>query len=284
MDDQVPFNSTFNGTFNSSSNSTNGTFEGFQPPSPPKSFWTNLLLPTLYLIIVIGSLYTFSNLYRKRQVAKTASLEPWFPAHRQRDIYFSLLHLDPAEAGGEDDEKKLKRVPDSILKAALMQRALEDIRRIVQLRTSKQALQTLLQRGSVGDELWQRFLRAEQEMEAEVKDVVNEANDFSPNWGQVIFQSANEMNQNIVIKQRIAELQEKLASDRAWWDKKKAGIQSDFLKEVGASESSESTTAATPAPAVLKPGSSDEEGVLVDSDVPTQAQGGANSKKKKGKK
>ena len=177
MDDQVPFNTTFNTTFNSSSNSTNGTFEGFQPPSPPKSFWTNLLLPTLYLIIVIGSLYTFSTLYRKRQVAKTASLEPWFPAHRQRDIYFSLLHLDPAEAGGEDDEKKLKRVPDSILKAALMQRALEDIRRIVQLRTSKQALQTLLQRGSVGDELWQRFQRAEQEMEAEVKDVVNEVSE-----------------------------------------------------------------------------------------------------------
>ena len=55
-----------------------------------------------------------------------------------------------------------------------MQRAVEDIRRIVQLRTAKPALQTLLQRGSVGEELWQRFLRAEKEMEEEVKDVVNE--------------------------------------------------------------------------------------------------------------
>lgn len=32
----------------------------------------------------------------------------------------------------------------------------------------------LLQRGSVGDDLWQRFLRAEKEMEEEVKDVVSE--------------------------------------------------------------------------------------------------------------
>lgn len=32
----------------------------------------------------------------------------------------------------------------------------------------------LLQRGSVGDDLWQRFLRAEKEMEDEVRDVVNE--------------------------------------------------------------------------------------------------------------
>jgi len=35
-------------------------------------------------------------------------------------------------------------------------------------------LSTLLQRGSVGDELWQRFLRAEKEIEAELRDVVEE--------------------------------------------------------------------------------------------------------------
>lgn len=68
----------------------------------------------------------------------------------------------------------LKQVPDSVLKAALLRRALEDIQRILQLRTAKPALQTLLQRGSVGEELWQRFQRAEKEMEEEVKDVVNE--------------------------------------------------------------------------------------------------------------
>lgn len=156
-------------------NSSNSTFEGWQSQQAPKSFWTNLTLPVLYLTIVIGSLYAFSSLYRKRQVSKAANLEPWFPPHRQRDIYLSLLHLDPAEASdGGDGEKKLKQVPDSVLKAALLRRAVEDIKRIVQLRTSKDALQRLLQRGSVGEELWQRFQRAEKEMEDEVKDVVNE--------------------------------------------------------------------------------------------------------------
>ena len=51
---------------------------------------------------------------------------------------------------------------------------MEDIQRILYLRTSKPALQSLVQRGSIGDDLWQRFLRAEKEMEEEVKDVVNE--------------------------------------------------------------------------------------------------------------
>ena len=161
-------NTTTNGTFN-------GTSEGFQTPRTPKPFWSGLILPTLYLTILIGSLYTFSSLYRKRQLAKAAHLEPWFPPHRQRDIYLSLLHLDPSESSeGGDGEKKLSKVPDSILKAALLKRAIEDIQRIVQLRSAKPALQTLLQRGSVGDELWQRFLGAEKDMEEEVKDVVNE--------------------------------------------------------------------------------------------------------------
>ena len=160
---------------NATNSSSNSTFEGWQSQQAPKSFWTNLTLPVLYLTILIGSLYTFSSLYRKRQISKAAKLEAWFPQHKQRDIYLSLLHLDPTEANdGADSEKKLSKVPDSILKAALMRRAFEDIQRIVQLRTAKPALQALLQRGSVGDDLWKRLLRAEQEMEEEIKDVVNE--------------------------------------------------------------------------------------------------------------
>ena len=65
-------------------------------------------------------------------------------------------------------------MPESIIRAALLRRAVEDIHRIIQIRTAKQACSTLLQRGSVGDDLWQRFLRAEKEMEEELRDVVME--------------------------------------------------------------------------------------------------------------
>jgi len=173
--DNFTTNSTFNGTFDGSSNGTfnNGTDSSFVPPVP-KPFWTGLLLPTAYLIILIGSLYSFSSVYRQRQLARASKLEPWFPQHVTRNIYLSLLHLDPETASDGNGDKKLSKVPDSVLKAALLKRAVEDIQRIVQLRQAKPALQTLLQRGSVGDELWQRFQRAEQEMELEVKDVVNE--------------------------------------------------------------------------------------------------------------
>lgn len=138
--------------------------------------WIGLLVPIAYLSILIGSLATFSSLHRKRKAAKSASLEPWFPSHLQRNVYLSLLHIDPSDPSStpEDADRSLSKVPDSIIKAALLRRAVEDIHRIISIRNAKQALQTLLQRGSVGDELWQRFLRAEKEIEEEVKDVVEE--------------------------------------------------------------------------------------------------------------
>lgn len=69
-------------------------------------------------------------------------------------------------------------MPESVLKAALLRRATEDINRVLALRSQKQALAMLLQRGSVGDDLWQRFIRAEKEMEDEVRDVVSEVSPF----------------------------------------------------------------------------------------------------------
>jgi len=177
--------------------------------------WVGLTVPIAYLSLLIGSLATCSSLYRKRKAgtspffhpslpspppkttpywnrlcsspltAKSLSLEPWFPAHLHRDIYLSLLHLEPSSSNGE----KTPAVPDSVLKAALLQRAAEDINRIMLIRNQKPALGNLLARGSVGDELWQRFERAEKEIEAELRDVVTEVGIRTHVWYGVWFSS-----------------------------------------------------------------------------------------------
>lgn len=85
--------------------------------------------------------------------------------------------MEPASSSAgskEKDRKKISSVPETVLKAALVRRAVEDIRRLMELRSQKPALGNLLQKGSVGDDLWQRFLRAEKEMEEEFKDVIAE--------------------------------------------------------------------------------------------------------------
>ncbi|KAI1345109.1 Sec62/63 complex, subunit Sec66 [Xylariaceae sp. FL0016] len=226
--------------------------------------WMSLALPFAYITVLGGSLYTFSTVYRKRKATQSANLEPWFPPHLQRNVYLSLLHMEP-----EPGQEKAPKVPDSVIRAALLRRAVEDIRRIIQIRTSKQALNTLLQRGSVGDDLNQRFLRAEKEIEEELRDVVNEANALAPNWGASIFQSANEINANEMLRTRILEIEAKTDSEKEWWEKRRETIQKDFLKELDEDETKESTK-----------GTSDEDGVLVEPNTP----GTPSGKKKKGKK
>lgn len=83
------------------------------------------------------------------------------------------MHMEQP-APSSSGEKKPPAVPETVLKAALLRRATEDIKRVLAIRSQKPALSGLLQKGSVSDDLWQRFLRAEKEMEEEVKDVVQE--------------------------------------------------------------------------------------------------------------
>lgn len=181
--------------------------------------WQGLVLPVAYLLVLSGAFAAFSTIYRRRKAVQSASLSPWFPPHLQRNVYLSLLHMEP-----EPGSDKPQKVPDTVLRAALLRRAVEDIHRIIQIRTGKQACQSLLQRGSVGDDLWQRFLRAEKEMEDELRDVVMEANALVPNWGQIIFQTANAIAANELLRTKLDAVQDKAAAEKAWWEKRKASL------------------------------------------------------------
>ncbi|KZT67718.1 hypothetical protein DAEQUDRAFT_712893 [Daedalea quercina L-15889] len=142
----------------------------------------SILVPVLYIVLVFGGLWAFSSWYRKRNAAQV--YEPYFPQHRERDLYISLLQKSDPPA------------PESLLKAALVRRAMTDVTRILRIREDKPALQILLQKGSIGDDLWSSVLAAEKEMETELLEVAAEANAYVEGWGQVIFQTASEMMAN----------------------------------------------------------------------------------------
>lgn len=229
--------------------------------------WMGLVLPFAYILVLGGTFVTFSSVYRKRKATENANLAPWFPPHLQRNIYLSLLHLDP-----EDGSEKAPKVPESVVRAALLRRAVEDIHRIIQIRTAKAACSSLLARGSVGDDLWQRFSRAEKEMEEELRDVVMEANALAPNWGQTIFQSANEIAANTMLRKRLGDITSQAETEKAWWAKRQAaaGIEEKPM-------SSPATTSASVATSSKETPSSSDDGVLVDaasdavSDAPVPA-------------
>lgn len=164
----------------------------------------SLLVPLLYVFIVFGGLWLFSTVYKRRAAstftftaeyvfgsepcATDKVIEPYFPRHRERDIYVSLLQKTDPPA------------PDQLLKAALVRRAVTNVSRIMRLRDDKPALQNLLQKGSIGDDLWNSLLAAEKELEAEVLETAAEANTFVEGWGQIIYQTATEVLHNEKMK------------------------------------------------------------------------------------
>jgi len=82
-----------------------------------------------------------------------------------------------------------------MVKSALLLRAIEDVKRIWRIRDDKSAITSLHQRGLLGDDTKSRFEFAEKELEAEILDVVQEANSFKQGWGTLIFATATEMAQ-----------------------------------------------------------------------------------------
>ena len=84
------------------------------------------------------------------------------------------------------------------------------------------------------------------------------------------------MANNALIRKRVEDIQSQVKTEREWWDKRRAKIQSDFMKELD-----------EPKPLAINGSKgSDEDGVLVESGGPDlQVPGQQGSvKKRKGKK
>jgi translocation protein SEC66 len=163
-----------------------------------------------YLILVLGSLTIFSTVYRRRKAAESSKVEPWFKDHHARDIYLTLLHLDTP-------------CPPKLLKAALLERAKEDISRIYSLREQKTAGTQLLQKGSIAEETYQQIVAAETDLNAEIADVMAEARALGGDeWGQTILQQANEYYQKTVILKTIERSKTFAEEEKKKWEEDEA--------------------------------------------------------------
>ena len=170
------------------------------------SISSSAIIPIAYLLLVLGGLTVFSTIYRRRKAKQSQSLQPWYPTHHPRDIYLTLLHLDPSP-------------PNNLLKAALFDRAKEDISRVYQLREQKNAANQLLQKGSIAETTFQQILAAEQELNAEIMDVMNEARALGgEEWGQSIMAHANEYHQKTTILKTLEKSSSMAKKEREIWE------------------------------------------------------------------
>ena len=171
------------------------------------SISASAVAPIAYLILVLGSLTIFSTVYRRRKALQSASLEPWFPNHHERDVYLTLLHLENPPC------------PPKLLKTALLERAREDISRVYSLRESKTAATQLLQKGSISESTFQQIAHSEMELNLEIQDVTAEAKALGgTDWGETIFAQANELYQKNLILEIIERSKSYGEQERKKWD------------------------------------------------------------------
>jgi translocation protein SEC66 len=89
----------------------------FQRPATlkMKHVYLALVRPIAYLVVLVSFISLFSIYYRCPKAFQSQPLDPWFTNNDQRDVYLTLIHLENPCC------------PASLLKAALFNRALEDI-------------------------------------------------------------------------------------------------------------------------------------------------------------
>ena len=129
--------------------------------------------------------------------------------------------------------------------------------------------------------------------------MVAEANALAPGWGQTIFQSAGEMIQNQLVREKLANRKETIPAEKKVWEetreRARRELEGDDKKPqvkpqpVPAAPEPTTTTETTTANSnkPMTADSSDEDAVIVETpgaDNSTAAGGGSGKKKKKNKK
>jgi len=168
------------------------------------------------------------------------------------------------------------------LKAALVRRAIADVQRILRLREDKQALQNLLQKGSVGDDLWNSLLAAEKELEAEIVEVHAEANSFVEGWGQVLFQTASEMLANEKTRAVVEQIPLERARNEAKYGKAHSGTQASTPASASSGTTPKPSTSAKSSSLLTPPApSAGTDGVSSESEASPRNRSAKKSKKRK---
>lgn len=106
-------------------------------------------------------------------------------------------------------------MPRATLQGALIARAVAALRNMSTLRSDKQALAALLERGSVGDDAAVLLETMDEDIRAEVMAIVREAGRFEQSWSKLIFQSAGEISSNLRYRDVLLEINKQREEEAA---------------------------------------------------------------------
>lgn len=158
----------------------------------------SIFVPLAYIASLFLCLSLFSSVYRRRAAKRVAATQVRLGAEgEQRPAHAIHAALKAVqEEIPEPEDKDSWIVPRATLQAALLASAAHSMKRMYVVRQDKQALQTLLERGSLGDDAASMFETAEREAQGEIMSIAREAGEYHSGWTKMIFESAGEVVDN----------------------------------------------------------------------------------------
>lgn len=157
-------------SFNESSNGG----QTFEDDGHVETKLVSVYTPLIYVGILIISLIVFASQYRRRKIQKMTELPSIFDESDARDIYFDIKQLSETQS-----------VHEKVIKAALLNRGAEAVRRSFKLKELEPKISILYKNGSIGEEYWQRYQNEVKVIEFEFKEALQEAELLQSGWAQL---------------------------------------------------------------------------------------------------
>lgn len=173
----------------------------------------SIYTPLIYVGVLVSSFIAFSIIYRRRRVNKLTKVEPIFSENHTASLYAFLKsqYVNP------ETPKDIKP-HEKVMKAALLRRAVEAIRRSLKLKENESVFNKLYQEGLIGDEIFKQFEIQAQLQELELKDIVQEAESYKKGWVATFFPVAQEICFNEALRRRLDAMDGRSKSLSILWE------------------------------------------------------------------
>lgn len=173
----------------------------------------SVFIPLIYVAILLAAFSAFSITYRKKKITKLAQVEPIFQENIPSVIYNQLKQIYT-----DSEISKEEKPHEKVMKAALLRRAVEVIRRSLKLKENEPVFTKLYQEGLIGDDLFKQFEIQAKVQELELKEIMQECETYKKGWMQQFFPVAQEICFNEALRRRLKAMDDRSESLSELWE------------------------------------------------------------------
>lgn len=191
----------------------------------------SVFTPIIYVGILMTAFIAFSINHRKRRLRQLAQIEPLFPENECANLYALVKHMSL-----QPNLSPLQKPGPAVLKAALLRRAGEAIKRSMKLKEFEGAFEKLYHDGLIGDDIYKQHELQTKVQELELQDIVNEATALKADWVDTFFPVAQEICFNEAMRRRFYAMEERAIELTRQWQ-----VEASTHKIAGLSNTSDSS-------------------------------------------